>query len=774
MNNYPFVSDIAIENYGDDELGRKFFSSQLKDSLSKWDKKDSLIVALRGSWGEGKTSVLNLVKKEFEISADENTPTIIEFNPWAYSHKNNISFQFYKNIADNLEYRSKSEKDRKIAKQLTLWVDLMNLSSEKKVFKNLGSSFILLLGIGGLAGNQLLNYLNNDKSILNYILIIGSFGLVVFEIVRIALGKVKTFFDYKSGESNNSSQKLKSELCEELKNRDKKLLVIIDDIDRLTTDEIFEVFKLIKLNGDFPNTIYLLAYDNKIITTKLDKENNTTGIEYLKKIIQIEYDLPFVNRNKIHAYLYKQLNIIVSRLPNSGNRFFGENNNAYWSNSFHSGYKDFFKNIRDVKRYFNSLLFNINFLIKGDSYEVNPVDFFCLEAIRVFTPELYQYIKSRKVLFTDIVNSDDILGLLGKKPIEQRKIELEFAIGIVEEQYRDSVRKLLLFLFPQIESSLDGNGKNNFLNHITSRWSVEMRICSNSFFDAYFSLIPGGNEGELTQYDIDKFIKSTGNRGILKNLLDGFILDKKIHYFLTRIQDFTEDLKLCDYSSKLHIITTLFDILDRLINVKNGNNSAMDLEIARIIYQLLESEDTTGNLTLLNNSIRKTTGVYGPVYFVASLSTEGAESVIPKTKLRTLQRFVIKKANFNKPEVILLNHYFLFILYRFKEWVPEKQFNQFINSIKRENSLFLQFCRYFVSETKMSVPGQLTVKKQKGFNLNELSNFVSINEVKDHIELIQEGKGILNKEFKEVIMLISDAIDIYTKNHPDKRLLLLK
>ena len=69
---------------------------------------------------------------------------------------------------------------------------------------------------------------------------------------------------------------------------------------------------------------------------------------------------------------------------------------------FNAGYNNFFTNIRDVKRYYNSLLLNIKFLVREETYEVNPVDFFCIEAIRVFAPEFYGFIKMRKYLFANV------------------------------------------------------------------------------------------------------------------------------------------------------------------------------------------------------------------------------------------------------------------------------------------------------------------------------------------------------------------------------------
>ena len=52
---------------------------------------------------------------------------------------------------------------------------------------------------------------------------------------------------------------------------DLKIIVTIDDIDRLTKEEIIAVFQLVKNLADFPNTVYLLAFDYDIVTKALEE-----------------------------------------------------------------------------------------------------------------------------------------------------------------------------------------------------------------------------------------------------------------------------------------------------------------------------------------------------------------------------------------------------------------------------------------------------------------------------------------------------------------------
>src|SRR5207248_2798648 len=81
------------------------------------------------------------------------------------------------------------------------------------------------------------------------------------------------------------------------------LLVVIDDIDRLTTEEILQVFQLVKANADFPSLIYLLLFDRSIVAKALDVVSGKKGNEFLEKIVQVGYHVPQASRSAIQKIL---------------------------------------------------------------------------------------------------------------------------------------------------------------------------------------------------------------------------------------------------------------------------------------------------------------------------------------------------------------------------------------------------------------------------------------------------------------------------------------
>ncbi len=74
------ISEIPIKKKEDDVFERNTFACQIAEYLILSEKSPSLILALEGKWGEGKTSAINLIKEKIK----ENSPeaAIIDFNPW--------------------------------------------------------------------------------------------------------------------------------------------------------------------------------------------------------------------------------------------------------------------------------------------------------------------------------------------------------------------------------------------------------------------------------------------------------------------------------------------------------------------------------------------------------------------------------------------------------------------------------------------------------------------------------------------------------------------
>jgi predicted KAP-like P-loop ATPase len=79
-------ADRPITIAGEDKLGRASFAEAIARAVTAWHGKDSLVLALYGPWGSGKSSVKNMV---IDILHRQSTSRslIVDFNPWQIANR---------------------------------------------------------------------------------------------------------------------------------------------------------------------------------------------------------------------------------------------------------------------------------------------------------------------------------------------------------------------------------------------------------------------------------------------------------------------------------------------------------------------------------------------------------------------------------------------------------------------------------------------------------------------------------------------------------------
>ena len=93
----------------------------------------------------------------------------------------------------------------------------------------------------------------------------------------------------KTKRSAQSAEAQRRALETDLRDLSRRVVVVVDDLDRVEPDQVRDVVRLIKLVADFPNTTYLVAYDREAIEAALDRTTHD-GRAYLEKIVQVAHD----------------------------------------------------------------------------------------------------------------------------------------------------------------------------------------------------------------------------------------------------------------------------------------------------------------------------------------------------------------------------------------------------------------------------------------------------------------------------------------------------
>jgi predicted KAP-like P-loop ATPase len=240
-------------------LGRAPFAASLASSIKGWRGNESLIIALYGAWGSGKSSVKNMVLQALR-SVDEHSPLIIEFNPWQWAGQNQLAEAFFREVGLILGRSDTSEDGKRRAAKWRTYGTYLTLGA------SLAKSLKTILPILGLPGSGIADIVAKGIEQSAAMALEGSKGV-----------------DDQGVAQEQTLAEIKKELSDSLKNLDGPILVVLDDIDRLTPEEIRLLFQLVKANADFPNVVYLLLFQRDIVERSLDSPPAVSGQEFLKK-----------------------------------------------------------------------------------------------------------------------------------------------------------------------------------------------------------------------------------------------------------------------------------------------------------------------------------------------------------------------------------------------------------------------------------------------------------------------------------------------------------
>ena len=106
-NVYPF-NDQPILAKKHDRLGRKQFAEELARRITACRGKDSIVLAITGEWGCGKTSVKNMVLQSLPKTG-KFPVTVLEFNPWQFSGHASLTESFFEELAKTFCHQTSAD-----------------------------------------------------------------------------------------------------------------------------------------------------------------------------------------------------------------------------------------------------------------------------------------------------------------------------------------------------------------------------------------------------------------------------------------------------------------------------------------------------------------------------------------------------------------------------------------------------------------------------------------------------------------------------------------
>jgi hypothetical protein len=457
--------DLPITKSTEDTLNRGSFAKSLAKTISQYSFSSSFTIGLYGEWGSGKTSLVNMVLESVE-NIDRDT-VIVRFNPWLCSDPKQLITQFFKQMATAIKLKMPSgEKTWELIDQ---YADIFDAAS-------------LIPGAGA-----------------------------IITAVGKALAKGA---NERVEQRSKDLQKSKDQIINKMIEEKLKIIVSIDDIDRLSEEEIIAVFQLVKALADFPNTVYILAFDYDVVVRALSKVQHGDGKEYLEKIIQVPFEIPAPSMEKIHDALFSKLNSILGDIPED--RWA----KTTWAEIFQFGLQKYIKSIRDVIRYTNVFVLKYELLKE----ETDPVDLLGLTSLQVFEPSVYSKLPSYK---------DTLCGSYHSYSYDRQKADEEKAKkalpliipndGTVTNS--EAANNILGILFPRVKTTTGisyGIGRN----YLYRDFLINNNIANPECFDRYFALslendaIPTATMKRLIYESTEKEL----NEGIMQLYKEGKII----------------------------------------------------------------------------------------------------------------------------------------------------------------------------------------------------------------------------------------------------------
>lgn len=751
---HGFSTDRSIQTTEDDLLGRSGFACDLAEALASWHGKDSLVVALHGEWGSGKSSIKNMALSELKKMSSDSLG-VIDFSPWEWAAQEKITESFFREVSAHIGASDSSKKDKELAQKFKLYGQYLNTG--KIVATGVSSSLPFILFVVATIGTGSRWFdetvARNISSIALVILAIGV-GLMCWG--QSFLNSCSKWLQLRSSSREKGLSELREELNLLLKKRESPLIIILDDLDRLTIEQLRMVFQLVKANSDFPNVVFVLLFQRDLVEEVLSSDGQI-GRNYLEKIVQVPFDIPKIEINKVYSVLFKGLD----ELLNSNQSALGMFNKDYWGNLFHGSMKYYFSSLRDVYRYMSTLSFHFSMLKGRDVFEVNPVDLMGIECIRVFEPDVYGDLAVNKDILTQSNGDYDTLK-------EKNKTVVEGIINKSSNGKEEVVKEILKTLFPSIEWILGGV---TYSGDFKASWLREMRICHPNNFNKFFQFsIP---EGELSNSDFKAMLDSTANAKKFENFID--ILNEKgvARNAFSQFESFTDEIPLENGDEYL---LGLFNVGDSVESESVGFTSlSAHIHVFRLASQFLRRfDDIDIRSNLLERSFEKSNGfsIVESILVADERRREKGEPdiLLDDDSYDSLKEMFVKKISVaaeDTPDFFIENKHLVSFLYGWERWGSEDEACSWISSQVSDPTKCIKILKGFSSQVSSHVMGDHIVRVKREIRLSEVEKFMDVGEIKKVLDKIDRKE--LSPEHKEVTDAFREAVDRRDKGFVDRR-----
>ncbi|WP_242306537.1 MULTISPECIES: KAP family P-loop NTPase fold protein [Bacillus cereus group] len=242
---------LPLDDTDRDMLGFKEKAEEIAEFINDFSPKLPYCLSINGSWGAGKSTMLNFVA----TNLDKGKCITVRFNPWMISEREelikNLFEEIYYAMGEGNFYKAK-DKFFKYAEKVV-----------SPLTKAAAFATAYLNGVTPAAATTMANVTGETAQ---------GIGDLIFDK---PLSKRK----------HELSQVMEDTVRED----ERKIVIIIDELDRLFPEEVITIFQMIKSNLDLPGLFFVVAMDQEVVFDALKKEGVSKPEYYLQKIFQRKY-----------------------------------------------------------------------------------------------------------------------------------------------------------------------------------------------------------------------------------------------------------------------------------------------------------------------------------------------------------------------------------------------------------------------------------------------------------------------------------------------------
>lgn len=299
--------------------------------------------AILGDWGSGKSFLLNEVLNELHKGEIGKKTHVIHINPWQFQTNNksaHLTEACLQQIRDDLDKN--------------FFIPFIHISFHKFIHKVLPT--IAETGLTSVI-QQLLNFIPNNK------------------------------------EPRDAIQ-------EAINATGRHIILIIDDIDRLSSSEAHDIFRFTRATLNFKNMSVIMCLDK-------EKTNIKQSDTYFQKVIHHEFVVPYIPYERLKVFIighifepqnyYKEGYSELKHTRHDGALIFMKRTEDLLEQKF---MQSLIKNVRHAKKLiltydaYKDIILASNDECKGYFHEINLADWLCLQSIRMHSSEAYTLLEN--------------------------------------------------------------------------------------------------------------------------------------------------------------------------------------------------------------------------------------------------------------------------------------------------------------------------------------------------------------------------------------------